>query len=109
MLGDVRMPYIDNDVYDHLTSLPASYFLDQIFHTETIHRVFPQHADLPFQTKGQTRAGRWLFRLSSLGVEWHRLMSRSRWIKRHFLNLKTTPADVSRVLYLLQLERLVKT
>ncbi len=100
------MPYIDDDVYDHLTSLPASYFMDQSFHGETIRRFFPQHADIPFDSKRQTRAGRWMFRMNALAAEVHRLLSRSRWIKGWFLNLQTKPADVSRVLYLLQLERI---
>ncbi|MGH6619966.1 MAG: hypothetical protein ACREF6_10520, partial [Alphaproteobacteria bacterium] len=33
ILGDVRMPYIDESVYDHLAALPASHFMDKTFHT----------------------------------------------------------------------------
>lgn len=109
-LGDVRMPYIDDDVYDHLASLPASYFLDKTFHTETIHRMFPQHADIPFDRKESSRSGRWLFRASSLGAVAHLARSRSNWVKLNssFLNLRTKPADVWRALCLLELERFVR-
>jgi hypothetical protein len=106
MLGDVRMPYIDEDVYDHLAALPASYFVDKTFHTETIHRLFPQHADIPFDTKGSSRSGRWRFRAESLGAVAHLIRSRSRWFRsaRPLLDLRTKPADVGRMLCLLQLE-----
>ncbi|MGH6620631.1 MAG: hypothetical protein ACREF6_13890, partial [Alphaproteobacteria bacterium] len=106
ILGDVRMPYIDGDVYDHLASLPASHFLDKTFHTETIHRTFPQHADIPFDSKRSSRLGRWQFRASSLGAVVHLMRSRSKWIRLNasFLNLRTKPADVWRVLCLLELE-----
>lgn len=108
ILGDPRMPYIDDAVYDHLSSLPASYFLDKTFHTETIHRMFPQYAGIPYDGTKQTRAGRWLFRLASLKAEARRLSARSRWVRRRFLTLKTKAEDVSRVLYLMQLEQIVR-
>lgn len=106
ILGNVRMPYLDDAVYDHLTSLPASYFLDNTFHTETINRMFPQFADIPYDSKGSTRMRRWMFRLGAVQVEVYRLLRRSHWVARSFLNLKTTPSDLSRVLYLLHLEQL---
>ena len=110
ILGNVRMPYIDGDVYDLLTTLPPSYFAGQTFHTETIHRMFPQHADIPFDAKGTSRIGRWRFRVENLGAVAHLLRSRSKWFKaaRPLLGLRTKPADIGRVLCLLQLERFLR-
>lgn len=105
ILGAAEAPYIDDAVYDHLTSLPADYFLDRTFHTETIDRMFPQYRDIPYDNNSSsTRPDRWLFRLASLKAELYRLVSGSRWVVRRFLGLRTTPADVARVLYLLHLE-----
>ncbi|MGE3439065.1 MAG: asparagine synthase-related protein [Blastocatellales bacterium] len=38
---DVYSPYVDNDLFDFLASLPASMLVDRAFHTDTIHRAFP--------------------------------------------------------------------
>lgn len=46
----VFAPYVDSDVLDFLLSLPGEMFLDHTFHTEAIHRAFPDLADLPFRT-----------------------------------------------------------
>jgi asparagine synthase (glutamine-hydrolysing) len=51
MLGEVAnvlCPYLDHDLYNFLSSLPASMFLDHKFHSETIRRAFPDCADIPF-------------------------------------------------------------
>jgi hypothetical protein len=110
ILGRVRMPYLDEDVYDHLAALPASHFLDKTFHTETIHRMFPQHSDIPFGTTRTSRARRWLFRAESLGALAHLLRSRSEWFKsaRPLLDLRTKPSDIGRMLCLLQLESFLR-
>jgi hypothetical protein len=106
-LCGARMPYIEDAVYDHLTSLPAEYFLDATFHAEAINRMFPEHADIPFASKATRRADWQRFRLFfAVPAEVKRLLSGSRWIRRRFLTRKTTPADVSRALYLLHLERI---
>jgi asparagine synthetase B (glutamine-hydrolysing) len=109
-LGNVRMPYIDEDVYDHLAALPAAYFLDKTFHTETIHRLFPQYADIPFDPKSTDRAGRWRFRAESLGALAHLLWARSEWFRsaRPLLDLRTRPSDIGRMLCLLQLENFLR-
>lgn len=52
----VLAPYLDSDVYAFLASLPASYFLDHTFHTETISRFYPEHAHLPYQVSGVASA-----------------------------------------------------
>jgi hypothetical protein len=47
----VYCPYLDNDVYDHLASLPASMLMDGKFHTDAICRAYPKYADVPFEDK----------------------------------------------------------
>lgn len=42
-------PYLDSELFDFLSSLPATMFLDKSFHTETIRRAFPRYADIPFE------------------------------------------------------------
>lgn len=41
-------PYLDHDVFDFLASLPAELLIDRRFHTDTIHRMHPGFADVPF-------------------------------------------------------------
>jgi len=38
----VFTPYLDRDVFDFLTSLPESMFVDKMFHTEAITKAFPE-------------------------------------------------------------------
>jgi len=45
---DVYSPYLDNDLFDFLTSLPVGMFVDHTFHTETIHRAFPDVSHIPW-------------------------------------------------------------
>jgi len=45
---DVYSPYLDNDLFDFLTSLPARMLVDHKFHTETIHRAFPGVSHIPW-------------------------------------------------------------
>jgi hypothetical protein len=45
---EVLSPYLDWDLFDFLASLPATLLLDHAFHTETIRRAYPAHADLRF-------------------------------------------------------------
>ena len=51
--ADVFAPYLDHDVFDLLSGLPAEFFLDHAFHTEAIHRAYPRHADIPFSVKSK--------------------------------------------------------
>lgn len=111
LVGDVRMPYLDRGVYDHLASLPGRYFVDKAFHRATIARAFPRHADIPFTGGHQsTRITRWRFRSMTLQAVPYLLSGRSRFLKPRpqrlgFLNPMTKPQDVARILYLTQLER----
>jgi asparagine synthase (glutamine-hydrolysing) len=53
----VYTPYLDHELYDFLMGMPATVMCPQLaagdksFHTEAIHRAFPQHRDLPFENK----------------------------------------------------------
>lgn len=48
---DVLTPFLDTEVFDFLTSLPAEMFLDHNFHTETIAFAYPEFAHLPYESK----------------------------------------------------------
>ena len=47
--GTALSPYLDCDLFDFLSSLPASFFLDHTFHTDTIARGYPKFADIPYE------------------------------------------------------------
>ncbi len=53
----VYTPYLDHDLYDFLMGMPATVMSpdlaagDKSFHTEAIHRAFPEHRHLPFEDK----------------------------------------------------------
>jgi hypothetical protein len=47
----VITPYLDNDLFDFLSGLPAEMFLDHSFHTEAIVLAYPQHASQPFSSR----------------------------------------------------------
>jgi len=47
-------PYLDRELYDFLSSLPAHFFLDHQFHTHTILRAYPRYAHIPFEAKGRS-------------------------------------------------------
>lgn len=50
---NVYAPYLDHEVYNLLTSLPASYSFGGTFHAETICRAFPEFKDIPFENQWQ--------------------------------------------------------
>lgn len=49
----VHCPYLDYQVYDFLTSVNPSYFLDNRLHDEVIRRTYPQYAHLPYEDKSK--------------------------------------------------------
>lgn len=51
----VCCPYLDDDVYDLLASLPASMLLDGQFHTDAIHRAYPKFRNIPFEDKSASK------------------------------------------------------
>ena len=52
----VFAPYLDEEVYDFLSTLPVSYLLDHEFHTDAIKAYYPEYAHLPFEIKDGWRA-----------------------------------------------------
>ncbi len=47
----VFSPFLDHDLYDFLSSLPARMVLDHQFHTDTIRRAYPDYAQIPYGAK----------------------------------------------------------
>ena len=52
-------PYLDRDLFDFLSALPAELLMDRALHTDAIARAWPQHAHLPYERKGLTIDDRW--------------------------------------------------
>lgn len=50
-LTEIIMPYLDKDVFDFLSSLPARMLLNHNFHTETIAFAYPKYANIPYEDK----------------------------------------------------------
>src|SRR5262245_10841736 len=50
---DVYSPYLDNDLFDFLASMPARMLVDRTLHTETIHRAFPDVRHIPWASSEQ--------------------------------------------------------
>jgi asparagine synthase (glutamine-hydrolysing) len=44
----VFCPYLDHELYDFLTALPAEVVRDHTFHTEAIQKAYPKWAGIPF-------------------------------------------------------------
>jgi asparagine synthase (glutamine-hydrolysing) len=56
----VWCPYLDSDLFDFLSSIPARVLLSDHyhqFHTDTILRAYPRFAHIPFARKGTIRRG----------------------------------------------------
>jgi hypothetical protein len=47
----VYAPYLLQNIYDFLSSLPVSYVLDGKFHTDAISIYYPEYAHLPYETR----------------------------------------------------------
>ena len=55
----VFAPYLDRDLFDFLSALPAELLMDRALHTDAIARAWPRHAHLPYERKGLTVEDRW--------------------------------------------------
>jgi asparagine synthase (glutamine-hydrolysing) len=55
----VYAPYLDRDLYDFLSALPADMVMDRTLHTDAIARGWPQLAALPYERKGLKVEDRW--------------------------------------------------
>ena len=121
----VLAPYLAMDVYDLLSGLPATYFLDHNFHSEVIEQFYPEYAAItyagkerPERNSGLTTRLRLCRDLLQLGIE---LGSRPSYLSAKFVLSRLAyylarPADSSRLedvmalpVYLMQLESLART
>jgi hypothetical protein len=68
-VADVRAPYLDPDLYDFLSSLPARMTVDRRFHTDAIARAYPRYAGLPYEVKGVRAMAGAAGHLRRLGLE----------------------------------------
>jgi len=68
--AQVYTPYLDHDLYDFLTSLPATISLD--VHTETIRQAHPRFAGIPFgQRRDSARTDRRHARRFASELAWY--------------------------------------
>lgn len=119
-VSEVFAPYVDRDLFDFVTSLPASMLLGRQFHIDVIYRAFPKFADLPFAKgyePGPVREDRW-FNRRLAGEVLARLTLRrsSAFLRRTHLALRLAKYmwkgtnrgfkqdNLQRILYLVQLE-----
>jgi len=49
--ANIITPYLETELFDFLSSLPAEMLLDKEFHNETIAFAFPEYADFPYENK----------------------------------------------------------
>jgi asparagine synthase (glutamine-hydrolysing) len=64
----VFAPYLDRDLFDFLSALPAELLMDRALHTDAIARAWPQHVHLPYERKGLTLDDRWAQRRFAAAV-----------------------------------------
>jgi asparagine synthase (glutamine-hydrolysing) len=53
----ILAPYLDCELYEFLSAIPATVLLSHELHSETIRRAFPQYAGIPFENKSVTWGG----------------------------------------------------
>lgn len=82
---NVYSPFIDHEVYDFLTSQPASMFLDYQLHIDTIARAYPEFAHIPYEQKGYSVVDHSNFRRFALEVSRYHLTQRSSLLRDGFL------------------------
>jgi len=49
----VFAPYLDHDLFDMLSALPASLLADRRLHTDAIARAFPEYADITYEKRAR--------------------------------------------------------
>ncbi len=82
---NVYSPYIDHEVFDFMTSQPASMYLDYQLHTDAIARAHPEFAHVPYEKKDYSRVRPNNFRKFTLEVSRYHLTRRSRSMRDSFL------------------------
>jgi asparagine synthase (glutamine-hydrolysing) len=74
---NVLCPYLDRDVVDFLTSLPAELFLDHTFHTDTIAAHYPRYEHIDYAEPGTSSSPhRNYWRRFSLELLWYFIRER---------------------------------
>ena len=70
----MHAPYLDHELYDFLSALPAAMLVDRQFHTTAIARAFPASAALPYESPDAVWADPWVsdrrFARALLGSRW---------------------------------------
>jgi len=87
-VADVFAPYLDRDLLDFVTSLPAEMLLGRQFHIDVIHRAFPKFAHLPFAAGwgyGPPRRDPWFMRRFAGNVMAHVALRKSAFLRRAYL------------------------
>ncbi|HJT26335.1 MAG TPA: asparagine synthase-related protein [Pyrinomonadaceae bacterium] len=84
-VSNVYSPFIDHEVFDFMTSQPASMYLDYQLHTDAIARAHPQFAHVPYEKKDYSRINHNHFRKFTLEVSRYHLTQRSLSLRDSFL------------------------
>jgi hypothetical protein len=61
----ISSPYLDDDVFDFLRTIPAALMLGRKFHEDTIRCGFPEYADVPYESWLRPDKG-WTYRSFAL-------------------------------------------
>ena len=65
--GTVYAPYLDEELWQYLSGLPARMFLNHRFHIDTIARAYPDFADVPYAEPGASRFPYVRYAVSAVG------------------------------------------
>jgi asparagine synthase (glutamine-hydrolysing) len=84
---DVYSPYLDNDLFDFLASLPARMLVDRTFHTEAIHRAFPHVSHIPWAIaeRGGMRRHRHYMNFAREALRYLLRNKTNTWLRRSYL------------------------
>lgn len=91
----VYAPYLDRDLHDYLSALPATLLMDRTLHTEAIAKAWPGHAGIPYERKGLTRDDRSAQRRLAAAVAAATMRSGARGILRRSTLLPALAATVA--------------
>jgi asparagine synthetase B (glutamine-hydrolysing) len=122
MVAEVRAPFLDDALFDHLASLPGEMLVDRTFHTTAIARAHPTHAGIPYEDAASPRRDltRYMLSWAADAARWllaeprpaHPLLRRASFLTRlgAFAALPASRANVAPLTtlatYLAQLEGL---
>ena len=113
---EIRVPYLDYDLYDFLASLPASLQLDNGFHTQVIQRAYPKYKHIRYASESLSTSG---YRVHILNILKYLMFNRSKLVNRPWLFSVLLSAiikndfrfviklNIRRIICIIQLENLV--